>query len=304
MDIQKIDLNLLRIFDALMRTKNVTMAGDIVGLSQPAVSFALNKLRKLTGDALFVRTPKGMEPTPRATWMADPIRHVLEVVERDIFQREAFDPASSERTFTLSLTDIGELVFLPPLLKRLKRDAPGIVLVSQSMPPAKLADAMAAGEVDLAVGYYPDITKANFYQQHLFAHSFASVVRKDHPHIGPKPTRKQFLDASHLVVKAEGRSQELFERFLVQEGIVRRVGLSVPHFLSILHLLPESDMIATVPFSCARAFEKMGTLRMVELPLAVPTFDLKQHWHARYHRDPANQWLRKIVYESFCNGLD
>lgn len=304
MDIDKIDLNLLRIFDALMRTKNVTQAGEIVGLSQPAVSFALAKLRTLTGDSLFVRTPKGMEPTPRAVWMADPTRHVLEVVERDIFQRESFDPASSERSFTLSLTDIGEMVFLPKLLKRLKQEAPGIVLASQSMPPAKLAEAMSAGEVDLAVGYYPDITKANFYQQHLFAHSFAGVVRRDHPQIGTKPTLRQFLDASHVVVRAEGRSQELFERFLMQQNIERKIGLSIPHFLSILHLLPESDMIATVPSSCARAFEKLGTLRMVELPLPVPSFDLKQHWHARYHRDPANQWLRKVVYECFCNGLD
>jgi len=304
MDTDKIDLNLLRIFDALMRTKNVTLAGEIVGLSQPAVSFALNKLRALTGDTLFVRTPKGMEPTPRASRMADPIRHVLEVVERDVFQQEQFDPAASGRTLTLSLTDIGEMVFLPKLLKRLKSEAPGIVLKTLSMPPAQLAEAMAAGDVDLAVGYYPDITRANFYQQHLFTHSFAGLVRVDHPVIGAQPTLQQFLEATHVVVRAEGRSQELFERYLEQQGIARKVGLSIPHFLSILHLLPESDMMATVPFSCARAFSRLGTLCMVELPLKTPSFDLKQHWHARYHRDAGNQWLRQLIHDCFRNGLD
>ncbi len=299
MDTEKIDLNLLRIFDALMRTRNVTLAGELVGLSQPAVSFALQKLRALAGDALFVRTPKGMEPTPRAERMADPVRHVLEVVQKDVFQREEFLPAVSERTFTLCLSDVGETVFLPKLLKRLSVEAPSVRIQSVSLTPLRLEEAMMAGEVDLAAGYYPDLTKANFYQQHLFTHSFACLVRHDHPLIGARLSAKQFLDATHIVIKAEGRSQEIFERYLEENNIKRRVGLTIPHFMSIPYLLQESDMIATVPYSCATAFAGLGQLRMLKLPLQVPTFELKQHWHARYHRDAANQWLRQVLYECF-----
>lgn len=304
MDIDTIDLNLLRIFDALVRTRNVTRAGDLVGLSQPAVSAALNKLRGLTGDPLFVRTPKGMEPTPRAVRMADPVQLILEVVRRDVFLQEEFDPKTSNRTFSLSLTDIGEMVFLPKLIRRLHAEAPNVMLHSVSMLPARLDEAMTAGEVDLAVGYFPDINKASFYQQHLFTHSFACLVRRDHPSIGDSLSMAQFLEATHVVIRAEGRSQEIFERYLEEQKIERRIGLIIPHFMSIPHLLPESDMIATVPYSCARAFSKLGSLRMLELPLKAPRFDLKQHWHARLHRDPANQWLRKMLYESFSKGID
>ncbi|RJF96573.1 LysR family transcriptional regulator [Noviherbaspirillum cavernae] len=303
MNIAEIDLNLLRVFDALMRTRNVTLAGEIVGLSQPAVSFGLNKLRTLTADPLFVRTSRGMEPTPRASRMADPVRHVLEVVQRDIFLQDEFDARTSQRTFTLSLSDVGEMVFLPKLLRRLRTDAPGITLKSVSMPPARLEEAMAAGDVDLALGYFPDITKANFYQQHLFTHTFACLVRRDHPTIKTKLTMKQFLDVYHVVIRAEGRSQEIIERYLEEQKIVRKVGLSIPHFMSIPHLLPESDMLVTVPYSCAQSFARLGELRMLELPMKAPTFDLKQHWHARYHRDAANQWLRGIIYDCFSMGI-
>lgn len=303
MDIQNIDLNLLRIFDALIRTRNVTLAGEMVGLSQPAVSFALNKLRALTADPLFVRTPRGMEPTPRATRMADPVHLILEMVQRDVFLQDEFDPATSTRVFTLSLSDVGEMVFLPKLLKRLKNEAPNITIKAVSMLPARLEEAMTAGEVDLAVGYFPDITKANFYQQHLFTHTFSCLVRADHPVIRTKLTMKQFLEATHVVIRAEGRSQEIFERYLDEQHVVRKVGLSIPHFMSIPHLLPESDMIVTVPHSCARAFSKLGSLRMFDLPMKAPTFDLKQHWHARYHRDAANQWLRGVLYECFSGGI-
>lgn len=304
MDIDKTDLNLLRIFDALIRSQNVTLAGELVGLSQPAVSFALNKLRKLTGDALFVRTTKGMEPTPRAMKMADPVRHVLDVVRQEVFLLDEFHPASSERVFTLSLSDIGEMVFLPKLMKYLRSKAPHILIKSVSMPPARLEEAMAAGEVDLAVGYYPDITKANFYQQHLFTHGFACLVRTDHPEFKRKLTMKQYLNATHILIRAEGRSQELLERYFDDQKIKRKAGLIIPHFMSIPHLLPESDMIATVPSSCAKAFAKLGTTRLLELPFNAPVFDLKQYWHARYHRDTANQWLRQVLYECFLNGLD
>lgn len=303
MDIEKVDLNLLRIFDALIRTRNVTRAGDIVGLSQPAVSAALNKLRGLTGDALFVRTPKGMEPTPRAVRMVDPVQMILEVVKRDVFLQEDFDPKTSQRVFTLSLTDVGEMVFLPKVIRRLQTEAPNITLRSVSMLPTRLEEAMTAGEVDLAVGYFPDINKASFYQQHLFTHTFACLVRKDHPTITETLSMAQFLEATHVVIRAEGRSQEIFERYLDEKKITRRVGLSIPHFMSIPHLLPESDMIVTVPYSCALAFAKLGTLRLLELPMTAPKFDLKQHWHARLHRDPANQWLRRTLYESFCIGI-
>ncbi|WP_249223002.1 LysR family transcriptional regulator [Noviherbaspirillum sp. L7-7A] len=299
MDIENIDLNLLRIFDALIRARNVTLAGELVGLSQPAVSYALNKLRVITADPLFVRTPRGMEPTPRAARMALPVREILEMVKRDVFLHDEFVPGTNNKSFTISLSDVGETVFLPPLLKRLRIDAPNIAIKSVSMMPARLEEALRCGDVDLAVGYFPDINKANFYQQHLFSHPFACLVRIGHQIIKTKLTMKQFLDASHIVIRPEGRSQEIFERYLEEQGIKRRIGLSIPHFMSVPYLLAESDMIVTLPLAIAQMFAKHGELKILPLPIESPTFDLKQHWHARYHRDAANQWLRRVIYETF-----
>ncbi len=304
MDINDLDLNLLRVFDAIFQAKSVTLAGEQIGLSQPAVSFALNKLRVLIEDPLFIRTSRGMEPTPRAISMAAPIQHILESIKQVVLTREEFNPLLSERTFTISLVDIGEMVFLPKLLRCFRRLAPNIRIKIVSMVPLLLEDALATGEVDLAVGYYPDISKANFYQQHLFTHSFACLAARNHPYIKENLTMKQFLEASHVVVRAEGRSQEVFERYLEKKGIKRRIGLSVPHFMGILHFLPASEFVATVPYSCADAFSRFGALRKLNLPMKAPSFDLKQHWHARYQGDPANQWLRQTIYENFRNGLD
>lgn len=303
MDIDHIDLNLLRIFDALMRTRNVSEAGNLVGLSQPATSFALAKLRRLCNDQLFVRTPKGMEPTPRAGVMAGPVRHVLEVVEREVFQLAHFDPATSTRTFTLSMSDIGEMVFLPELLKRLKQEAPCIDIRSIAMPPAGLESAMESGDVDLALGYFPDLKKANFYQQRLFESSFVCAVRRNHHVIGDTLSMEQFLSASHIVVHAAGRSQEIFEQFLATQGIKRRIALHIPHFMSVPVLLKDSDHICTVPFPGTEAFFTLAHIKMLDLPMQVPSFELKQHWHARFHHDAANQWLRKVIYGCFSNYI-
>ncbi|MFM0011999.1 LysR family transcriptional regulator [Paraburkholderia sediminicola] len=303
MDIDTLDLNLLRIFDALIRTRNVTSAGEAVGLSQPAVSYALAKLRTITGDELFVRSRGGMEPTPRAIHMGVPIRQVLDMIRREVFQTDHFIPSEAERVFTLSLSDIGEMVFLPRLLRRLQTEAPHVTVKSVSLSPADLQEAMASGDVDLAAGYFPDIIKANFYQQHLFAHTFACLVREGHPTIRKRMTMKQFMDATHIVIRAEGRSQEIFERHLEEKRITRRVGLVIPHFMSVPHLLQATDMVATVPRSLAEALVSFGTVCMFDLPFETPKFDLKQYWHARFHRDPANQWLRQLVYESFIQGI-
>jgi DNA-binding transcriptional LysR family regulator len=301
MDIESIDLNLLRIFDALMRTKSVSEAGHLIGLSQPATSFALAKLRRACGDQLFVRTTRGMQPTPRATAMAGPVRHVLDVVEREVFQLAHFDPRTTTRMFTLSMSDIGEMVFLPKLLRRLGQESCGIDIKVVTMPPQQLERAMEAGDVDIALGYFPDLVKANFFQQRLFLSSFICAMRADHPVIGDELTMKQFLAASHAVVHAEGRSQEILEKFLESRGIKRRIALHIPHFMSIPFLLMDSDHIFTVPRPGAEAFSKLANIKMFAPPMKIPNIELKQHWHSRYQHDPASQWLRKMIYECFAD---
>ena len=181
MNYREIDLNLLLILDALYDTGSTTLVAERLKVSQPTVSFSLGKLRDVFGDELFVRHGASMQPTPLAQSIREPVRRVVETVRFDILRERAFDPVSAERTFSLSASDIGELVFLPRLLEQLTVSAPKLNLRSLTMPPAELREAMTTGGVDLAIGYFPDLTGAGFFQQKLFEHAFTCLVRADHP---------------------------------------------------------------------------------------------------------------------------
>lgn len=302
MNVGSIDITTLRVFDTMMRTGHVTNTGAHLGLSQPSVSFALNKLRAQADDPLFVRTTHGMEPTPRALKMAEAVRQVLYVLDNEVFHQEDFEPLITRRNFILCMSDIGEIVFLPKLVEHLNRVAPQASIRTVSLSHTEVGRALAAGEVDLAVGYYPDVTQANYFQQKLYDDSFVCVMRTNHPLAGGL-SLAEFEAGEHLVVRAEGRSHELFDAFIEKRNLRRDVKLVIPHFMSIPHLLLDTDLLVTVPHSCALSFLRLGFLKMLPLPMPSPTFELKQHWHARYHRDAANQWLRKAIHEAFSGAF-
>ncbi len=300
MDIYKIDLNLLRIFDALMRTKNMTKAGELLDLSQPSVSFALSKLRAHCNDELFVRTPGGVQPTPRALRMAKPLRHALELIQRDVFQTDEFAPATSNRVFRIGMGDIAEMMFLPHLLARIHREAPGVTIKTANLPLPVLEQEMIAGDVDLVVGFYPNFSKGNFYQQHLYSDNFVCMMRSGHPLTRSALTMDDYRHAYHIVPSPDNRGQDLFEEYIRAQGINRKVALATPHFLCIPYMLLDSDLIVTVPRECMAPFTRMARLQAMELPFSVPSFDVKQHWHAMYHGDPGNRWMRSLFYDGFA----
>ena len=208
MDWRAIDLNLLVVFQAMLEHRGVTRAGEALGLSQPAMSASLSRLRELMGDPLFVRLGTEMKPTPRALELADPVRRVLESIRSEVLQRSEFDPAATDRTFTIVTPDLGEANFLPPLLAKLSVQAPGASLRTLARPPFAAAAALEAGEADLALGYFPDLQKAGFFQQKLLQVPLVCLVRKDHPSIGEGFTLQEYLAARHAVVRPDGRGRE------------------------------------------------------------------------------------------------
>jgi DNA-binding transcriptional LysR family regulator len=299
MDIRNLDLNLLVVLDALLRARNVSRAAEALDMSQPAVSFALAKLRVLFKDPLFIRAARGLRPTPRAEALALPLQDVLDRVKTAVLTPPRFDPATTQRSFTFNMADVGELVFLPALRSHLAKVAPGANLKTVATAPLELEEAMRSGEVDLAVGYFPGLQGAAIYQQRLFGHSFVCIVRKNHPRIGSQITKKQFLEEKHAVVQQEGKSHELFEQALAELGLTRRVALSIPHFLALPLIIAESDLVVTVPYAVATSFAKMAELRVLRPPIQVPRADVKQHWHARFHHDEANKWIRGVIAALF-----
>ncbi|AXV73340.1 LysR family transcriptional regulator [Ralstonia nicotianae] len=302
------DLNLLPILLALHDARSVSMAAQQLGMSQPGVSTALAKLRTAFGDPLFVRTSRGMEPTPRALALIPAARDVLARIQQGIVETGAFDPATTTHLFSIALSDVGEMVFLPRIVEAMARQAPHASVQSVTLPPAQIERALETGTLDLAVGYFPDLKKNNFFQQRLFTHYFTCIVRADHPVTRGGNTRlsmQQFLEYGHAVVRAEGRSQELYERFLERKRIRRKPALLTPHFMSIPFILARTDLIATVPHAVGLSFmQSHANIRVMEPPLALPSFDLKQHWHRKFHNDARSQWLRALVSSLFNDEAD
>jgi len=297
-DITSLDLNGLRILDALLQHGSVTRAGQALGMSQPAVSAALARLRRELGDPLFARTGRGVRPTPRALELAVPVSRVLDVVRDEIVRTRPFDASRSRRVFTIITPDIGEVVFLPPLLRHADQQAPEVAFRAVSIPFPAAGEALESGEADLAIGYFPDLAKAGFYQQRLFRNSFACMVRARHPHATDRFSSAQFQAAQHVVVRPGGRVH-LFEQFLRERGTTIDVRLHVSHFSSVPTVLERSNLVATVPRDIAQVFARDGRLRLVDPPAQPRPFDVKQHWHGRVAADAAHLWLRESVRALF-----
>jgi DNA-binding transcriptional LysR family regulator len=264
------------------------------------MSVALARLREHFADPLFVRSGNTMSPTPRGAALALAAGAILEQVHTQLLERTAFDPASSTREVTIALTDVGEVVFLPEILKALRRVSPATTVRSVSRLPEEIASGLETGAIDLAIGYFPDLRKHNFFKQTLFVDSYLSLVRKQHPLARKKLTLRQYLDLQHVRVRAESRHEEVFEQFLVKNGMQRRVALTTPHFASAPMIVAQSDLIVTVPAPLARYFCRVSTdLRTVELPFAPPRIEIRQYWHSRFHSDARNRWLRELVRRLF-----
>ena len=298
MDIRGLDLNLLVAFDAMVEHRSVTRAAEALGLSQPALSAALARLRKQFGDPLFVKTGAEMRATPRANELASAVRRVVETVRSEILQLAAFDPPASTRTFTIITPDIGEINFLPRVLARMAVDAPNANLRTLSMPRHATQEALESGAADLAVGYFPDLHKAGFYQQRLFRNELVCIVRKDHPTFKRTMTLKGYLAASHAVVRPEGR-EHVFEQFLHGRDLQRRVVVEIAHFMSLLPILTSTDLVATVPKDLADVCVRHAPIRILPCPIKAPAIEVHQFWHQRFHKEAANVWLRGILHDLF-----
>lgn len=298
MDIRSVDLNLLVVFDAMHQHRHVTRAGEALRLSQPAMSAALSRLRTLFNDLLFVRTGAEMVPTPKAQALSASIRQVVTTIETDILQPTTFEPLDSQRTFTLVTPDIAEVNFLPKLLAELVQTAPHINLKTLAMPRQAASQALSSGAADMAIGYFPDLQKAGFFQQKLITSTHVCLIKKKHPTIGEKITLQQFIQASHAVVKPDGR-EHVFEKFLQQKGIQRRVVVELSHFMSLLPIVETSPLVATVPKDLADFFVKHGDVRYVDTPMKPPTIEVHLFWNQRFLKDPAHIWLRQVIYKLF-----
>ena len=295
-----VDLNLLVALDALLAEGSVTRAAARIGRTQSAMSHALARLRELFDDPLLVRTQQGMQPTPRAQELIEPIRRALADIERALSSRPSFDPARAQRSFILAMSDYQEIVILPQLLARLTEEAPGIDLVIQHRPAA-IERALEAGEVDLALapGHEP---LPGIYRQPLFKDRFVCVVREGHPTVKRKLTLDDYLALSHLLISPRGGSGSIVDSALAEQGLRRRIAVQVPHFLVAPHLVARSNLCLTLAERLAKIFAERERLRVLPPPLVIPGFTMFQIWHERHHHDAGHAWLRGVLAE-LCRDL-
>ena len=299
---RQLDLNLLVALDALLAEGNVTRAAERLGLTQPAMSHALNRLRALLDDPVLVRTPRGMVPTARAEELAPAIRSALDDIDRALRGRPAFDPATSTRAFTIAAVDHGELVILPPLLARIAAEAPKIDLLVRPLRLDLIEEELESGAVDLAFSVLSAGDNLATFRQRLFHESFVCLVRADHPTVGETLTLEEFVALDHALVGPRGRRGGIVDTELQKLGLSRRVALMVPHFLVAPMVVAKSDLILTAPERIARAFAAILPLRIVPTPFELKGFDVSQIWHERQSHDPALTWLRGLILE-ICRDL-
>lgn len=300
MELEEIDLNLLVVFRQMLVERRVSRVAEKLGVSQPAVSNALARLRKLLGDELFLRTARGMEPTPFAEQLSESVSYALGMIHSALNQRASFEPAASQRRFSIGMTDIGEIYFLPRLMDRLAREAPSITLSTVRNQAVNLRDEMEAGKVDLAIGLLPQL-KAGFFQRRLFRQRYVCLFRRGHSLDRNKISLAEFSEAEHVVVVSAGTGHGQVDEWLQRRGVQRRVRLTVPHFVAVGDILLATDMVATVPERLAQRMAGPFGLVYVAHPAPLPEMAINLFWHAKYHKDPANQWLRGLVFEMFAD---
>ena len=300
MNFQKENLNILIVLEAILETRSVSKASEKLGISQPSMSYMLARMREAFGDPMFIRVKNEMQPTPRALSIAQPVKQALEIMRNEIFHEPFFNPATSTQTFTLCMTDVAELSVMPKIVNAVRRDAPNVRLRTISPVSEKLEKGLESGAVDLAVGYFPDVDDPNVFMQRLVrSKGFVCIASSDNPHV-PKEglSLSAFSRAPHVAVRTEGRSQEVIEQTMKELGILRDVILTIPHFLGLLSIVPQTELISVVAVALAPAFQHQEGIKVHPLPFDTPRVDVSQIWHRRYHKDPANQWLRELVHNS------
>jgi DNA-binding transcriptional LysR family regulator len=295
-DVEQIDLRLLRIFDAMHAKRHVTRAAEELGLSQPTISIGLGKLREQFGDPLFVRTSEGMLPTSRADALIGPIRDVLHSLRNICESEAAFEPASATRKFRICMTDASHITLLPQILAAVRKAAPSVTLEAARIDEV-MPQALQSGEADLALGLIPSL-ETGFYQQTLFRQDFVCLTGPRHPRVKASLSLAQYQAEEHIGI-VSGTGQQLLEEAVKKFGIERRVVLGLPGFLGLTAIVAASDLVVTLPRHIGETLAALGGLRVHACPFPIPPFFVKQHWHARYHHDTANRWLRGLCATLF-----
>jgi DNA-binding transcriptional LysR family regulator len=289
-------LNLFRVFLALMEERSVTRAAARLGITQPALSNSLSRLRDTLRDPLFIRERYGMKPTQLAEQIAPTIEAALAQLGDLVLHQQEFRPGEAERLFTIAPNSYVELVLMPALVARLREIAPRIKLRMTPFGSDLAETGVVSGDTAMVLGRIVD-PPDNLIVQHLMDDGLACVVRKDHPDVRDRITRDQYERLKHVNVVPPGRLRAGLFQALDQHKLKRDVAVSVTHFLAVPEMLAVTDYCSTLPRLICRSLERDPRLKVLPAPANLGTFPVQMAWHVRYRHDPAHKWLRSLVSE-------
>jgi DNA-binding transcriptional LysR family regulator len=295
MHIKDIDLNLLRLFDAVYRTRNVSRAAELLDLTQPAASQGLTRLRTLVQDPLFMRGAGGVQPTPKAQRLAEPVRQALAMLEQALAETAGFEPAQASRSFHIHMSDIGESRFLPQLMVTLREQAPGVQIETRPLPREQVTEALDAGRIDFAFGFLPMVKDTQRLQ--LLKDRYVVLLRAGHPFARKRRTGKALLEALRELEFVGVRSHADTLRIVQQLQLESRLRLVTEHFMVLPAIVAATDLAAVMPRNIARGF--VGGYAIVEPEFPQRDFVVSLHWSKRFESDPGNRWLRGVIEKLF-----
>ncbi|ANF27032.1 MULTISPECIES: LysR family transcriptional regulator [Pseudomonadaceae] len=292
MNLNKVDLNLFIVFDAIYTEANLTRAGQIVGITQPAVSNALARLRETFNDPLFVRTAQGMVPTPMAQNIIGPVRNALQLLRVSVQESRTFNPLQANKTFRISMTDLTEAVVLPPLFQRLRRLAPNVKIESMLAKRRETTKELAAGRLDFAMDA-PLNTDPQVRHVKLLEDRYVCAMRRGHPLAKDKLSVEEYLSLSHIHISSRRSGLGMVDLALGKMGQQRKIALRSQHYMMATQVIQQTDMAVTVPERFARRHD----LYQVPLPVDIPPLETHIYWHESTDQDPANRWMREQMIE-------
>ena len=298
MHIDTLDLNLLRLFDAVYRARSVSRAAEALGLTQPAASHGLGRLRALLQDALFIRAAGGVAPTPRAERLALAVQSALGTLEKALDEPERFEPRESRRVFRIHMSDIGEGRFLPPLMARLDELAPGLRIETLPLPAADIAAALDSGRIDFAFGFLPKV--GDTQRTVLLKDRYIVLLRKGHPFTRARRSAAALLEALQKLEYVAVRTHAETLRILQLLKLEDRLRLTTEHFMVLPAIVRATDLAVVMPRNIARGFAEEGGYEIVEPAFPLRDFAVSLHWSKRFEADPAHRWLRQVICELFA----
>jgi len=296
--ISRIDLNLLVVLDAIYTEGGITRAAEKLHLTQPAISHSLGRLRELFKDELFAREGRAMVPTPLARNLIEPVRRALRGLEVTLNELERFDPATTQKRFTIAVRDVFESTLLPPLLKRVSRAAPSVDVAAVQIERREFESELAAGTLDAALDVLLPLS-TQVRHRRISLDRQVVVARKNHPAVKRGLTLATYLKQHHVLVSSRRRGPGLEDVELSRQGLSRRIRLRCQHYFAACRVVSQTDLVLTMPGNYAKIANRQFGNQILPLPLSMPPLDAYLYWHANVENEPANKWLREQIVGSF-----